>query len=303
MGGKEIRPLKYFDPRTLAKLQGLQLRARHIVEGYVAGQHRSPMQGFSIEFAEHRTYSPGDELRHVDWKVFGRTDKYYVKRYVDETNLVCYLAVDVSESMSYRGDDALLTKLDYAKCVAAAIGWIVLKQLDAVAMVLFDEAVREFVRPGNNASQWSQLLQLLDAGTAGGKTATGPVFHELAERFPRRGVVVLISDFFDDPKSIVAGLRHFRHRQHDVVVMHIMDPTELDFPFEQATCFRGLEHQPDVVTEPHKLRIAYLEEVDNFTRQLRWHCRDLGIDYLSVRTDQPIDQVLTSYFAQRRRRL
>ena len=204
------------DPRTLAKIKGLHLRARHIVEGYVAGLHRSPFHGFSIEFAEHREYAPGDDLRYVDWKVFGRTDKFYVKQYDDETNLICQLVLDVSESMSYRGPQAALSKFEYAQCLAAALAWLVLQQQDAVGLVTFDQQVRARVRPSSNPSHLQQVLQVLDTATLESKTKAGAIFHELAEWMNKRSVVIVLSDLFDDVDTLMAGLEHFRHRRHDV---------------------------------------------------------------------------------------
>jgi len=220
---------KYLDPQTLAKLQGLELRARRIVEGYVAGLHRSPYQGFSIEFAEHREYSPGDDLRYLDWKVFGRTDKFYLKQYEEETNLVCYLLLDTSESMQYQSDPTALSKLEYAKCLAAALASLVLLQQDSVGLTTFDREIRTQVRPSSSPSHLKQLLGVMEQSRPERKTATGPIFHDLAERLKKRGVVIILSDMFDDVPAMMTGLKHFRHRRHDVIVMHVLDPAELSF--------------------------------------------------------------------------
>ncbi len=293
----------WLDPKVLARLQTLQLRAQHIVEGYVAGAHRSPYKGFSIEFAEHREYAPGDDLRYVDWKVFGRTDKFYLKQYEDETNLVAYVVLDASESMSYQGPDASLTKYEYAQCLSAALSWLVLHQQDAVGMTVFDEQIRHSVRPSSNASHLHQLLQVMESTTPVAKTATGPIFHELAERFRKRGVVIIISDFFDDVDTMMAGLKHFRHRRHDVVLMHVLDPAELDFPFSRPTMFQGLEAFPEILADPKSLRRAYLEEFQRFCKKLSTACRTHGIDYQQMRTDQPLDRVLANYLSQRMARM
>ena len=214
-----MESLTSIDPRTLAEIKGLRLRARHLVEGYVAGLHRSPYRGFSIEFAEHRDYAPGDDLRYVDWKVFGRSDKVYLKQYEDETNLLCYLVLDVSESMTYKSRSAALSKLEYAQCLAAALAWLVLRQQDAAGLAMFDDQIRAMVRPAGNPSHLEQILQAMENATAGKRTAIGPIFHELAQRLSKRGVVVVLSDFFDDTRSLVAGLKHFRHRRHDVMLL------------------------------------------------------------------------------------
>lgn len=293
---------KYLDPQTLAKLEGLQLRARTIVEGYVAGLHRSPYQGFSIEFAEHREYSPGDDLRYLDWKVFGRTDKFYLKEFEEETNLVCYLLLDTSESMHYRSAAAAMSKFEYAQCEAAALAHLVLQQQDSVGLVTFDREIRAIVRPSGNPSHFKQLLHVMEGASGGEKTATGPIFHDLAERFKKRGIVVILSDLFDDVDTMLAGLKHFRHRRHEVVLFHVLDPAELEFPFQQATLFQGLEQMGNVLVEPKSLRKAYLREFDHFLHQLQRGCRQHRIDYVPMRTDQSLDVALTAYLGSRQRR-
>lgn len=295
--------LPYFDPRTLAKLSGLHLRARHIVEGYVAGLHRSPYHGFSIEFAEHREYAPGDDLRHVDWKVYGRTDKFYLKQYEDETNLLCYLVLDGSESMRYRGRADMLSKFEYAQCVAASLAWLVLHQQDAAGLVTFNQEIEQFVRPGMGAGHWNQLVQAMERAKPEKKTAAGPIFHELAERFSKRGVVVILSDLFVEPNALLAGLKHFKHRRHDVVVMQVLDPAELDFPFNRPTLFRGLEEMPEVLTDPSGLRRAYLRELQTFLNGVERACRDLQFDYTLLRTDAPLDAALSTFLARRMARV
>jgi uncharacterized protein (DUF58 family) len=297
------KSLKYLDPRALAKLQGLELRARRIVEGYVAGLHRSPFHGFSVEFAEHREYVPGDDLRYVDWKVFGRSDKIYLKQYEEETNLLAYLVLDTSESMSYQSDAAGLSKLEYAKCVAAALTYLVLQQQDSVGLATFDSQLRSFVRPSGHPSHLKQVLHVMEQSPGERKTATGPIFHDLAERLKKRGIVLVLSDLFDDVPQIMAGLKHFRHRRHDVVVFHVLDPAELDFPFRNTTMFKGMEGLPDVLTDPRSLRKAYLAEFDKFQREVRKGCRANQVEYLLLRTDQPLDVALSSFLSSRMRRV
>ena len=283
---------KYLDPEVLAGLQGLQLRARRIVEGYVSGMHRSPYQGFSIEFAEHREYVPGDDLRYVDWKVFGRTDKFYLKQYEEETNLVCQLLLDTSRSMEYRGPDAAMSKLDYARCVAAALAYLVFQQQDSVGLVTFSDQIHALVRAGGNPSHLRQILHVLEQSPGGKKTATGPIFHELAERFKRRGVVIVLSDLFDDVDKMIAGLKHLRHKRNDVILLHILDPAELDFPFRETTLFHGLEDNANLTAEPRSLRKAYLREFGGYLRRLKKGCRAERIDYAMIRTDRPMDVAL-----------
>jgi len=290
---------QYLDPKVLAKIKGLQLRARMIVEGYVSGVHRSPYQGFSIEFAEHREYSPGDDLRYVDWKVFGRTDKVYLKQFEEETNQICYLLLDTSQSMLYRSDDAPMSKLEYAQSAAAALCYLVLHQQDSAGLVTFDREVRAVVRPSSNPSHLKQLLHAIGESVPASKTDTGPIFHDLAERFKKRGIVVILSDLFDDVDSMMAGLKHFRHRRHDVIILHVLDPAELDFKFQRLTLFRGLEDLPHVLVDPVALRRAYLREFDQFVRRLRKGCRMHRIDYVEMRTDQSLELALSSYLSTR----
>jgi uncharacterized protein (DUF58 family) len=273
------------------------------VEGYVAGLHRSPYRGFSIEFAEHREYSPGDDLRYLDWKVFGRTDKFYLKQFEDETNLICYLVLDVSESMRYRGPQSALSKLEYAQCVAASLAWLVIQQQDSVGLVTFDDQIRSYLRPSANATHLEQLVSVMESVEARAKTAAGPIFHDLAERLHKRGVVLILSDLFDEVASMMAGLKHFRHRRHDVIIFHILDPAELEFPFGGPTLFKGLEQFPEIEVDPRSLRKAYLEEFGGFVSAIKHGCRGHDIDYELIRTDQPLDAALSGCLASRMARI
>jgi uncharacterized protein (DUF58 family) len=277
----------------------LQLRARTIVEGYVAGLHRSPFHGYSIEFAEHREYAPGDDLRYLDWKLFGRTDKYYVKRFEDETNLICYLVLDISESMLYRGPESALSKFEYGQCLAAALAWLVLQQRDAVSLVTFDDQVRDSVSASNSPAHWKHILHVLESARPAARTRAGAVFHELAETFSKRGVVILLSDLLDDVASLTAGWRHLRHQRHDVAVLQILDAAELEFPFRLPTLFRGLETGPRVVTDPAPLRQAYQAELQAFLRSVRVSCQEREIEYRLLRTDLPFDRALSEFVSAR----
>lgn len=290
---------KYLSPETLARLEGLGLRARLIVEGYVSGVHRSPYHGFSIEFAEHREYVPGDDLRYLDWKVFGRTDKYQLKQFEEETNLVAYLLLDTSESMRYRSAAAAWSKLEYARTAAAALAYLILHQQDSAGLVTFDSEIRALVRAGSNPSHIKQLLHVMEQSQPERKTATGPIFHDLAERLKKRGIVVLLSDLFDDVPAMLAGLAHLRHRRHEVIVLHVLDPAELEFSFQQPTLFQGLEQLPQAMVEPRAVRAAYLDEFGKFLRAVKMGCRMHRIDYVLLRTDQSLEVALSSYLAAR----
>ncbi|MDB5353294.1 MAG: hypothetical protein JWN86_4541 [Planctomycetota bacterium] len=292
----------YLDPRILASLQGLDLQARLVVEGYVSGLHKSPYHGFSVEFAEHREYVPGDDIRHVDWKVWSKTDKYYLKQYEEETNLLTYLLLDTSESMAY-ASEGNVTKLQYAQYVAAALAYMVLQQQDSIGLATFDEKVNRYLRPSGQPSHLKELFHLMDVTPAGEKSDLGLIFNDLAERFKKRGIVVILSDLFDDPARIISGLRHFRHRRHEVIVFHILDPAEIDFPFRSTTLFKGLEGLPDILTEPHALRKAYQDELGNFLAELKKGCQMVDIDYVPLRTDLDLDGALSSYLASRAMRV
>jgi uncharacterized protein (DUF58 family) len=291
------------DPATLSKLTGLDLKARLIVEGYVAGLHKSPFHGFSVEFAQHREYVPGDDLRYVDWKVYGKSDRYYLKQYEEETNFSCWLLLDTSESMEYRSDAAAMSKLDYARHVAAALAWLVVQQQDAVGLATFDRDVSNFLRAAGQPSHLKHVLHRLEHTPAAGETSLGPILHSLAERIRKRGLVVLMSDLFDDVDSLMLGLKHFRHRRHDVSVLHVIDPAEQDFPFEDPTLFNGLEGSGRQMTDPKALRAAYRREFEGFLSQVRRGCRDLKMDYVFLRTDAPLDVALRSFLTRRRERV
>lgn len=288
----------YLDPRTLASVEGLDLQARLLVEGYVAGMHPSPYHGFSVEFAEHREYVPGDDVRHVDWKVWSKTDKLYLKQYEEETNLLLYLLLDTSESMSYRADDRV-SKFKYAQLVVAALAYMVLQQQDSVGLALFDDAVRRYLKPAGQPSHLKEVIHLLDVTPARDKSDLGAVLHDLSERFKRRGIVAIFSDLLDDPTKVLAGLKHFRHRRHEVVVFHVLDPDEVDFPFRDPTLFQGMEGVPDVAADPVAIGAAYRKEVADYLDALKKGCRMIDIDYVPLRTDQPLDVALSAYLAAR----
>jgi uncharacterized protein (DUF58 family) len=294
---------KYLDPKVLAKISGLDLRARLVVEGIVSGMHRSPYRGYSVEFAEHREYSQGDDLRHLDWKVFGRTNKHYIKQYEEETNLVCNFVVDCSESMAYRSDPDALSKHEYATAIAASLAYLLLQQQDSVGIGLFDESISRYIKPSNSPAQWKTIVKELDNATGPKKTSIRHVLDDLAERAHRRSLIIIISDMFDDPEDILAGLKHLRYRRNEVIIFNVFDPAELHFPFKGTTLFKGLEGFSDVLADPNALRRRYLDEVEKFITQMRQGCRGLHIDYEIVDTAQSLDAVLSTYLAVRSTRL
>ena len=297
---------KVLDPAALAKISRLELIARLVVEGYVGGRHKSPFKGLSVEFAEHRQYAVGDDLTDIDWKVYGKSDRYYIKQYEEETNLRCYLVLDASGSMRYarrrgpRDTAPPPTKFRYGCCLAAALGYLMLQQQDAVGLVTFDDQVREYLPARSSSLHLKNLLDRLDQAEPGGETSISTVFHELAERFKRRGLVIIISDLFDDPSVLSAALRHFRHKKHEVIILHVLDEDELTFPFEQWTQFEGLEIPAQkYLVEPQHLRDEYLRQLTAFLDQIRRQCWTHNIDYIPMRTSEPFDTALTSYLFRR----
>lgn len=294
-------PQKYLDPLTLAKVRGLELQARLIVEGYLSGMHKSPYHGFSVEFAQHREYVPGDDIKHVDWKVWGRTERYFLKQYEEETNLVCWLVLDVSESMQYRSGP--LSKYDYASMVAASLAYLILHQQDSAGLVTFDNRIQSFLKASSQPSHLKEMVQIMNRGAVQAKTQLGPIFHDLAERITRRGIIFILSDLFDAPDSgpadVLAGLKHLRHKRHEVVVFHVLDPAEMDFPFQEATLFKGLEEYPELLTDPRSLRKGYLNELESFLTQIKRGCREQNVDYVPLRTDANLGVALSSYLGHR----
>jgi uncharacterized protein (DUF58 family) len=293
-------PRKYLDPLALAKVRGLELQARLVVEGYLAGMHKSPYHGFSVEFAQHREYVPGDDIKHIDWKVYGRTGRFFLKQYEEETNLVCWILLDISESMRY-GSGAV-TKYDYACMAAAALAYLVLHQADAVGLVTFDSQVRTFLKPSTQPSHLKQIVHVLGQGGSRDKTLMAPLFHDLAERINRRSLIFILSDLFDEVDDLLMGMKHLRHKRHEVILWHTLDPFELTFPFQQATLFRGLEQEPELLTDPRSLRQGYLDLFGKFLSDLERGCRDQNVDYVQMQTDTPLSVALSSYLAHRLKR-
>ncbi len=294
---------KYLDPHVLASISGLEMRARLAVEGFLTGRHRSARRGVSVEFADHRIYAQGDDLRHIDWKVFGRTDKYYIKEYEQETNLELVLVVDCSESMNYRSRSAAMSKMDYAASLAAAIAHLALRQQDAVGIATFDEKIRRYVRPSTNTQQWRMLVQALSDRSGPAKTSIEHVLNELAERLQRRSIVILISDLFDDAPGVVKGLRRLRYHRHEPIVWNVWDDAELTFPFTHPTMFDGMEKDGTLLTEPFSIRERYLAEVDRFRSYLSSKCSRMQVEYTSFTTSSSLGVSLANYLATRNARL
>ncbi len=293
---------KYLDPKTLARIASLDLRARLIVEGLMTGMHRSPYQGISVEFAQHRPYVQGDDIRHIDWKVYGKTDKIYLKQYLEETNLHLICIVDASESMGYGslGDkDALWTKYDHATAIAASMSYMAIQQQDSVGLAIFDNELKRFFKPSNSPGQWKIITHELCLIPRLKKTNTGRILDQLAEKLNHRSLIVLLSDFFDDIDSIKKGLRHLRYKKHEVMAFQILDPMEINFPFEDVTLFKGMEELGELLTEPRALREGYLEQLRLATEGLKKLCRGMHVDFTRMNTADPLDVSLSGFLATR----
>ena len=290
---------RFLDPKTLQKISRLDIIARLVVEGFVTGLHKSPFHGFSVEFAEHREYVPGDDPKHIDWKVYGRSDRFYIKEYEEETNLTATILLDASESMKFKCQPDRPSKLEYASMIAASLAYLILRQRDSVGLVTFDEKIRTFLPPSSHPSHRNVLLHTLNTLEPRARTTIGPVFDEMAERVKKKGLIIIISDLFDDPATILHGLRHFRHRRHEVILFHVLDEWEKTFPFEQMTKFKGLEGLAELTADPRAVRQAYLEELEKFTWEIKRGCRQDRIDYVGLDTSVPLDVALTSYLATR----
>ncbi len=288
----------YFDPKVLAGISNLYLRARWVVEGMMSGVHRSRSKGFSVEFEEHREYSPGDEIRRIDWKALGKFDRYFIKEYEDETNLRAYLLVDTSGSMDYASDG--ITKFDYGCTLAASLAYLILRQQDAAGVVTFSDHIEAFIPPKAKRDYLLQILHALENRGPGGETNVGKILEEIAGQIKRRGLVVLVSDLLDEPEKILKGLRLFRFKGNDVIVFHLLDPAELSLPFDGNILFEDLEElNLRVVADPRAIRKTYREVVEEFTSRMRQECHDNIIDYQLISTSTPLDRALASYLSWR----
>lgn len=285
------------DPRFFATLANLELIARGVVEGFLHGLHRSPYVGFSVEFASHREYLPGDDLRHLNWKLYGRHDRLYVKQYDAETNLDLHLVLDVSASMETRSGP--LSKMRYASALTAALAHLALGQRDAVGITLFADQVLAHLKPRSRPTQLEEILQTIENMPFRPEADSARVLHEVAELMPRRGMVVVISDLFFEPQDLMSGLDHLRFLGHDLLLFQILDPLEARLPVDGHVRFRDLETGAEMVTQPAEIREAYLRAIDTWLKDLDTSCSSRGIDRLYLTTDQPLDRALFDYLTRR----
>lgn len=287
---------RFLPPEAIARAARLEIVARHVVEGFLNGHHRSPYFGQSVEFAQHREYVAGDDHRRIDWKVWSKTDKYYVKQYEEETNLRTTLLVDISESMSFGGP---ISKLDYGCQIAAVLAYLLLRQQDAVGLVTFDREIRSRVPLSSKQNHLASILHALQQGTPTAKTGLGDILGRVAEEQSRRGLIVLISDLFSDQESLFKGLKLLRTRGHDVMVFQVLDDQELDFDYAGTTKFEGMEELGDLVCDPRSLRDGYLAAMREFIQEVRRNCTKQLIDFQTIRTSEHLDAMLSHYLAHR----
>ena len=290
---------KYLNPESIAKLDSMSLRARLVVEGYLLGQHKSPYHGFSVEFAEHRAYGHGDEIRHIDWKLYGKTDRYYIKRFEEETNLRSHILIDTSQSMKFKSKN--ITKLDYASYLAAALTHLMLSQKDGIGLILFDEKIKKFIPPRASKTHAKIIMETLDTIKCGNDTRIKTTLDYMAERIKKRGLVILISDLMDNPDEVLMGLNHFRHNKQEVIVFHIMDRQESEFNYSDRIQFKDMETGEVITTDPWHIRNEYQNQIEKFKRKYQRGCRNQRIDYIPIYTDQSLDIALNEYLNKRKK--
>ncbi|MFC1692695.1 DUF58 domain-containing protein [Candidatus Latescibacterota bacterium] len=290
----------FLSPGVVSRLSRLDLIARFVVEGFITGLHKSPYHGFSAEFAEHRQYMVGDSLKYLDWKVYGRTDRMYIKRFEEETNLKSHIILDVSGSMGFR-DKGEITKLRYSSILAAALAFLMVRQRDSVGLVTFSDSIQSLVPPRSVQSQLKEIIKVLNSCEPAGVTITGDILHTLAERLPVRGLVILISDLIVDPDELMYGLKHFRHNGHEVIIFHVLDPMELTFDYTAETRFIDMETGQRLTTQPWHVRETYLSMFNERFSSLIHAMHDISVDYARFTTDIPFDRALSEYLSKRKR--
>lgn len=286
-----------FDPVTISKIANMELRAKLVVEGALSGIHKSPYKGYSIEFLEHKEYSPGNEIKHVDWKVYARTDKYYIKQFEEETNLKCYIFLDTSGSMGYKSTG--ISKFEYAATLAASMAYLLLKQSDAVGLVSFSDKMLQYVPPRSRITHLHFFVNALRELKVAGKSNVSTVLNEFIEKIGRHSLIIVISDFFDDTKKIIHQLKYFQFRKNEVVLFHILDPYELTFPFENVTFFESMEDDRRILAEPKSIKERYLSGINRFIENFRHDCHENQIDYWLIDSSTPLDQALIKFLARR----
>lgn len=290
---------QYLDLNVIARISNMQLLAKVVVEGFILGLHRSPYRGFSVEFAEYRQYTAGDEIKHIDWKVYGKTDRYYIKQFEEETNLTCHILLDSSGSMAYKSRESGLSKLQYGSCLAACLSYFMMRQRDATGLTVFDTRARLMLPPRTRQSHLHRILTELDHLEPGGETNVAVPLHDLAESLKRAGLIILISDLLDDPQKVLSALQHFRFKGHDIIVFQVMDDAELTFPFDSMTEFTDLETNEKLLVAPEGIKPIYMAELKSFLSSYEKGCADLKADYRLFDTRTPLELGLSEYLHRR----
>lgn len=289
---------KYLIPDVVSKLSNMELRARLVVEGFIAGLHKSPFHGFSVEFAEHRQYIPGDETRYIDWKIYGKTEKYFIKQFEEETNLKSYLLIDISKSMDYASEKNI-KKIEYASYLASSLAYLLIKQRDAVGLITYDEDIKTYIPPHATKSYLKLILKELTLIKPEKKTFTLQSLDKIAEQIKRRGLIIIFSDFLDDPNKVMNTLKHFRHNNHEIIVFHILDPLEVSFAFGKNAVFIDMESNEELTTQPFHIQKAYQNEMQKFINFYKKECLMNQIDYVLLETNTPFDIALFNYLRKR----
>jgi len=316
---------KFLQPSVISKLANIELKAKFVVEGFIAGLHKSPYHGFSVEFAEHRQYMPGDDLKYLDWKVLGRTDRYYIKQFEEETNLKSYIIVDSSRSMQFRSSESELnsvsplkklfrkkeqvqsaikssiSKLEYSTYIAASLAMLMNFQKDAAGLVVYDESVKTFIPPKATSQNLKLILNKLASIEPSGKTNTASALNLVAERIKRRGLVIIFSDLFDDQTAVINALKHFRYKRNEVIMFQVLDPAEMNFAIDSPTIFKDMETSKEMLSQPISVMNSYQDAVKEFIDNYRNACLSNNIDYVLLSTETPFDQALLGYLNKRKR--
>ncbi|MDQ3020744.1 MAG: DUF58 domain-containing protein [Bacteroidota bacterium] len=319
---------KYLNPSLVARLSNMELKARLVVEGFIAGMHKSPYHGFSVEFAEHRQYMPGDDLKHLDWKILGKTDKYFIKRFEEETNLKSYILLDISRSMNFKSENLnginaqrknffkkfisktsngnspssqLITKLEYASHLAASLSYLMLLQRDAISLTTYDTKIRSYIPPHSTKANLQLILKELTKADSLYETGTAKCLNEIAGKVKRRGLVIILSDLFDDQKEVMNALKHFRYNKNEVILFQILDPVELTFLEGNAVTLKDMETNEEMYSQPFAMQKAYQETIKEFINSYKIECRKNNIDFVTLSTSTPFDKALLNYLNKRKR--
>lgn len=302
MSTKATEYRKFLDPSVVSKLASLELKARTVVEGFMVGLHKSPYHGFSVEFSEHRPYMQGDQLKDIDWKIYGKSDRFYIKQYEEETNLISHIFLDVSKSMNFK-NKAEITKLEYGKILAASLSYLLINQQDAVGLGLYSEKIESFLPPKSSRVYLQNILKEIHNVQPSSKTNTAECLNSISEKIKRRGLVILISDFFDDIDSVLNVLKRFHYKKNDVIVFQILDPIEESFAFDKNAVFIDMETDEELTTQPHQIQKAYTDSFAEYLERIKKECLSFGIEYNLINTTQPFDTALLSFIKKRSRLL